>query len=377
MSTTPEQEVPAAHIVWTDAGLSRDGETVALTAAIQPSIEKMALGALDHLAPHPHPGLEHSLRPAVVPFRGARVDAEVSRVAGYPDEPGVGGQSPAGGEPGRVGADSGDDLRLGMCPESAGGQLVGVDPSVQLECLGGQAGDQSGCGVFARQPHGLGLGGGGRGSRHGRDSPRPRAVLARVASNTVVFGDSDRGGGLEAGEHDRRAAGRAAEGSLWRREDAGSSSHNRWLIPRTQPAMRSSPRAASRVSLTTCSLLALTASRQSGWPPELARRPPAAGGHQDRGHQRGGVATQLDRLPAARSRSCPPAQPVARSRCGHAHPPREHHYLAVGLHRPGARSRPCRYHSRPRAAAEPPPDHSCCRWSTPWRTEWKIPPTGP
>ncbi|MGW3863067.1 hydrogenase expression protein HypE, partial [Streptomyces sp. NPDC005047] len=33
------------HILWINAGLSCDGDSVALTAAMQPSIEEIALGA--------------------------------------------------------------------------------------------------------------------------------------------------------------------------------------------------------------------------------------------------------------------------------------------------------------------------------------------
>src|SRR5437764_11660114 len=44
-----EQEDPVVHILWINAGLSCDGESVALTAATQPSIEEIALGALPGL----------------------------------------------------------------------------------------------------------------------------------------------------------------------------------------------------------------------------------------------------------------------------------------------------------------------------------------
>ena len=37
------------HILWINAGLSCDGDSVALTAAMQPSIEEIALGALPGL----------------------------------------------------------------------------------------------------------------------------------------------------------------------------------------------------------------------------------------------------------------------------------------------------------------------------------------
>ena len=35
---------PVVHILWINAGLSCDGDSVALTAATQPSIEEIALG---------------------------------------------------------------------------------------------------------------------------------------------------------------------------------------------------------------------------------------------------------------------------------------------------------------------------------------------
>ena len=37
------------HILWINCGLSCDGESVSLTAATQPSIEEIALGALPGL----------------------------------------------------------------------------------------------------------------------------------------------------------------------------------------------------------------------------------------------------------------------------------------------------------------------------------------
>ena len=44
-----KQEEEVLHISWINAGLSCDGDSVALTAAIQPSIEEIALGALPGL----------------------------------------------------------------------------------------------------------------------------------------------------------------------------------------------------------------------------------------------------------------------------------------------------------------------------------------
>ena len=39
----PDEAV--VHVLWINAGLSCDGDSVALTAATQPSIEEIALGA--------------------------------------------------------------------------------------------------------------------------------------------------------------------------------------------------------------------------------------------------------------------------------------------------------------------------------------------
>ena len=39
------------HVLWINAGLSCDGDSVALTAATQPSIEELVLGALPGLPP--------------------------------------------------------------------------------------------------------------------------------------------------------------------------------------------------------------------------------------------------------------------------------------------------------------------------------------
>ena len=46
---TELDEGPSIHILWINAGLSCDGDSVALTAATQPSIEEIALGALPGL----------------------------------------------------------------------------------------------------------------------------------------------------------------------------------------------------------------------------------------------------------------------------------------------------------------------------------------
>ena len=37
---------PVVHILWINAGLSCDGDSVALTAAMQPSVEDIVLGTL-------------------------------------------------------------------------------------------------------------------------------------------------------------------------------------------------------------------------------------------------------------------------------------------------------------------------------------------
>ena len=49
MASATEQEEAVVHILWINAGLSCDGDSVALTAATQPSIEEIALGALPGL----------------------------------------------------------------------------------------------------------------------------------------------------------------------------------------------------------------------------------------------------------------------------------------------------------------------------------------
>jgi hydrogenase small subunit len=49
---TPQSDVaddPLIHVLWINAGLSCDGDSVALTAAMQPSVEEIALGALPGL----------------------------------------------------------------------------------------------------------------------------------------------------------------------------------------------------------------------------------------------------------------------------------------------------------------------------------------
>jgi hydrogenase small subunit len=44
-------DTPEIHLLWINAGLSCDGDSVALTAATQPSVEEIALGALPGLPP--------------------------------------------------------------------------------------------------------------------------------------------------------------------------------------------------------------------------------------------------------------------------------------------------------------------------------------
>lgn len=45
----PAEETPTIHILWINAGLSCDGDSVSLTAAMQPSIEEIVLGVLPGL----------------------------------------------------------------------------------------------------------------------------------------------------------------------------------------------------------------------------------------------------------------------------------------------------------------------------------------
>ena len=45
----PAEEGPLVHILWLNSGLGCDGDSVALTAAMQPSIEDIVLGALPGL----------------------------------------------------------------------------------------------------------------------------------------------------------------------------------------------------------------------------------------------------------------------------------------------------------------------------------------
>src|SRR5262249_49849821 len=49
LSAMAQEEEKPIHILWINAGLSCDGDSVALTAATQPSIEEIALGALPGL----------------------------------------------------------------------------------------------------------------------------------------------------------------------------------------------------------------------------------------------------------------------------------------------------------------------------------------
>src|SRR6478609_11042765 len=50
-ATALKAEETLVHILWINAGLSCDGDSVALTAATQPSVEEIALGALPGLPP--------------------------------------------------------------------------------------------------------------------------------------------------------------------------------------------------------------------------------------------------------------------------------------------------------------------------------------
>ena len=49
MTTFASHKDTTVHILWINAGLGCDGDSVALTAATQPSIEEIALGALPGL----------------------------------------------------------------------------------------------------------------------------------------------------------------------------------------------------------------------------------------------------------------------------------------------------------------------------------------
>ncbi len=49
MASTPPADETVVHVLWINAGLSCDGDSVALTAATQPSIEEIALSALPGL----------------------------------------------------------------------------------------------------------------------------------------------------------------------------------------------------------------------------------------------------------------------------------------------------------------------------------------
>ncbi|MDQ1621641.1 MAG: hydrogenase small subunit, partial [Actinomycetota bacterium] len=44
-ATSLKAEETLIHVLWINAGLSCDGDSVALTAATQPSVEEIALGA--------------------------------------------------------------------------------------------------------------------------------------------------------------------------------------------------------------------------------------------------------------------------------------------------------------------------------------------
>ncbi len=46
VSAQPPQSIPEIDILWITAGLGCDGDTIAMTAATQPSIEDIVLGAM-------------------------------------------------------------------------------------------------------------------------------------------------------------------------------------------------------------------------------------------------------------------------------------------------------------------------------------------
>ena len=49
MSTQAPSGVDEVHILWTSEGMSCDGDSVSVTAAMQPSIEEVLLGAIPGL----------------------------------------------------------------------------------------------------------------------------------------------------------------------------------------------------------------------------------------------------------------------------------------------------------------------------------------
>ena len=46
VGAAPADETPTIHILWINAGLSCDGDSVALTAAMQPSIEEIVISVV-------------------------------------------------------------------------------------------------------------------------------------------------------------------------------------------------------------------------------------------------------------------------------------------------------------------------------------------
>ena len=56
VASVPGALVPAAmpviDVLWITAGLGCDGDTIAMTAATQPSIEDLILGAIPGIPPH-------------------------------------------------------------------------------------------------------------------------------------------------------------------------------------------------------------------------------------------------------------------------------------------------------------------------------------
>lgn len=55
-ATSDPVEDPLIHILWINAGLSCDGDSVSLTAAMQPSIEEIVTGTLPGLPGSPCTG---------------------------------------------------------------------------------------------------------------------------------------------------------------------------------------------------------------------------------------------------------------------------------------------------------------------------------
>ena len=60
--TQPNPAIEAMHILWITAGLGCDGDSIAITAATQPSLEDLVLGAIPGLPRSPSPPPRTRLR---------------------------------------------------------------------------------------------------------------------------------------------------------------------------------------------------------------------------------------------------------------------------------------------------------------------------